>query len=166
MAELRRFSTLEIGHGVFEHADYRYEFEVRLVVSAPPAVFHLVAAGALGEPRATAAAARADAPAGVVWRSDLTCRANEQPCPICRAPTYLSPRYPRHLCTVCELEAVDAEDRPLHFANVDLGGGFRALLEDGSEVPDGHVCFVRGVRCRAGEARFGGIVIEPDEPLA
>lgn len=42
-------------------------------------------------------------------------------------------------------------------------GGFVARYADTDELYDSHQCFIDGVRCHAGEARFGGIVIEPVE---
>jgi hypothetical protein len=69
-------------------------------------------------------------------------------------------RHPKRLCSVCELEAVDATGRPLRFENESMGGGFRALYADTGEPYPSHVCYVRGVECHADEARFGGIVVE------
>ena len=57
-------------------------------------------------------------------------------------------------------EATDEHGRRLSFFNVDMTGGFRAVYVDSGEEREGHVCYVRGVRCWADEARFGGIVIE------
>lgn len=56
------------------------------------------------------------------------------------------------------------EGRALAFSNTDMSGGFAARYADTGERRDSAICFVDGVRCRAGEARFGGIVIEPDDP--
>ncbi len=38
--------------------------------------------------------------------------------------------------------------------------GFQATYADTGEPYDGHVCYVRSIRCWADEYRFGGIVIE------
>jgi hypothetical protein len=84
-----------------------------------------------------------------------------QQCPICKIPVQPSSRYPQALCGLCLREAADEAGRLLHFHNVDMTGGFRATYSDTGEARDGHVCYVRGVRCWADEARFGGIVIEP-----
>lgn len=160
--DLPRFSLLALGSAAFEHGGVRYDVEVRLVRSERPGpAFHALASGRLGEARRSLELARADAPPGTVWRLDLSLGKDDQPCPICKAPTYASARYARHLCAACELEAVDVGGRSLRFSNAGIGGGFRAQLADGSEVPDGHECFVRGVRCRADEGRFGGIVVQP-----
>ena len=84
-----------------------------------------------------------------------------QQCPICQYPVHPSSRYPQALCGLCLREAADEHGRPLNFFNVDMSGGFRAVYPDTGEERDSHVCYVRGVRCWADEARFGGIVIEP-----
>jgi hypothetical protein len=89
-----------------------------------------------------------------------------RPCPICGADVAENPRYPRRLCAACAARAVSEDGRPLVFANADMSGGFEARYADTGARRDSAVCFVDGVRCRAGEARFGGIVIEPDAPPA
>ncbi|HET6880616.1 MAG TPA: hypothetical protein VFI31_10700 [Pirellulales bacterium] len=48
----------------------------------------------------------------------------------------------------------------MEFSNVDYAGGFAARYADTGEDYPSHECFIGGVRCRADEARFGGIVIE------
>jgi hypothetical protein len=88
----------------------------------------------------------------------------EQACPICGSPVPASPRYPRQLCSACVLEATDAAGRPLRFQNVSLSGGFEAFHADDGSLYDSHECFVRGVRCRADERYFGGIVIQTVDP--
>ncbi len=100
---------------------------------------------------------------GILWRTDLTLLPDESPCPTCTMPVQSNARYPGQLCAICMLEAVDARGRALTFSNVDATGGFCATLDDGTVVSDGHVCFVRGVRCRADEAHFGGIVVQVSE---
>jgi hypothetical protein len=56
--------------------------------------------------------------------------------------------------------ARDEHGRVLGFSNTSPGGGFQAFYPDTHEDRDSHECWVRGVRCYADEARFGGIVIE------
>jgi hypothetical protein len=58
-------------------------------------------------------------------------------------------------------QATDASGRRLEFSNVDATGGFQAFYRETGKPYHDHVCFVRGVRCCADEAHFGGIVIEP-----
>lgn len=83
-----------------------------------------------------------------------------QPCPICGTGQRPNPRYPRYLCSECAAEASDESGRQLQFGNTSMSGGFQAFYVDTGEVRESHVCFIRGVRCWADEARFGGIVIQ------
>lgn len=83
-----------------------------------------------------------------------------QYCPVCRRAVEPSLRYPRCVCADCASRASSFDGRRLAFANTDVFGGFEARYADTGEPYDGHDCFIDGVRCRAGEARFGGIVIE------
>ena len=92
----------------------------------------------------------------------------DEPCPTCRAPRPHSPRYPRAICARCVARAVDGAGRPLAFSNrfPESLGGFRAAYADTGEpveTPgDVCLCYVDGVRCRAREAYFGGVVVEPE----
>ena len=96
----------------------------------------------------------------------------DEPCPVCGAPRPHSPRYPRAVCAGCVARAVDEGGRPLSFANLfpESLGGFCAVYADtGARVDtprDACLCFVGGVRCRAREAYFGGVVVEPHEASA
>ena len=83
-----------------------------------------------------------------------------QPCPICGKAQQPSSRYPRHLCRECARQVTDEKGRPLEFFNEGLSGGFEARYVGTKKVRDSHVCFVRGTRCWAREAYFGGIVVE------
>ncbi|MBK7392270.1 MAG: hypothetical protein IPI64_03080 [Chloracidobacterium sp.] len=87
--------------------------------------------------------------------------AKVQDCPICDAKIPKSERYPRYVCDNCYLRATDEAGRSLSFSNVSLSGGFTAIYSDTHEERNSHECYIDGVRCRADEARFGGIVIEP-----
>ena len=58
--------------------------------------------------------------------------------------------------------AADENGRRLSFTNVALSGGFAALYGDTHEERASHVCYINGIKCWADEARFGGIVIQPD----
>jgi hypothetical protein len=90
----------------------------------------------------------------------------QQYCPICHAEVAPSLRYPRYLCSNCAGKATDEDGHPLAFSNESLSGGFIAEYRDTGEARDSHVCYVDGVKCRADEARFGGIVIQPMEESA
>ena len=88
---------------------------------------------------------------------------SRQSCPICGAGVAENPRYPRAVCDACATRAAAEDGRPLAFANLDMGGGFAATNADTGERNDGDLCYIDGIRCRAGEARFGGIVIERED---
>jgi hypothetical protein len=60
----------------------------------------------------------------------------------------------------CAGKAASADGRLLEFSNVDMSGGFNARYVDTGAKYLTHECFIDGVKCHAGEARFGGIVIE------
>jgi len=87
----------------------------------------------------------------------------DQRCPICSVVVGPHARYPRYVCGACAAAARSADGRPLSFVNADVSGGYRAEYADTREPYGSHECFVRGVRCWADEARFGGIVIQASE---
>lgn len=84
-----------------------------------------------------------------------------QKCPICSAVVTTSERYPNYVCDRCYTRAEDEDGRRLSFTNVSLSGGFAALYRDTHEESDSHICYIDGIKCRADEAHFGGIVIQP-----
>jgi transposase-like protein len=86
----------------------------------------------------------------------------DQQCPICSSRVPFSERYPRYVCDACYVRAVDEDGRSLSFSNVSLSGGFAAIYRDTHEERHSHTCYIDNVRCRADEARFGGIVIQTD----
>lgn len=86
---------------------------------------------------------------------------NKQYCPICKTPVGPSTRYPQYVCESCADRATSPDGRLLSFANADLSGGFIATYADTQQLYQSHECFIDGIKCKAGEARFGGIVIQP-----
>jgi hypothetical protein len=95
----------------------------------------------------------------------------QQRCPLCGASVPRSDRYPHRLCEDCVNLAADEDGRRLVFANESLSGGIVATFAaDGAPYGErltqsgftiGYRCYVRGVKCIAEEARFGGIVLQP-----
>ena len=86
-------------------------------------------------------------------------------CPICNETLMRLERYPRSICATCASKEnlKDASGNPVDYINLHIGGGFASLhtMEDGTIVQkEDHICFVKGVKCYADEARFGGIVIQ------
>lgn len=163
-----RFETVLVGTSMVELDGRRFESEVRVLLGSDGA--YRLLGGALSEPVPSLAAAVAlveeaavqpGARREVRWRVDGAAPGeNEGPCPVCGAPVVLSPRYPRQLCRACVLEAADANGRALRFGNTCFGGGFEARYADDRTPYASDECFVRGLRCQAGEHRFGGIVVQ------
>ncbi|MGZ8512346.1 MAG: hypothetical protein ACXWWL_02805 [Candidatus Limnocylindria bacterium] len=86
-------------------------------------------------------------------------------CPVCDRPARQPPRYPQALCDACSDRATDQRGRPVSLSNVDFSGGFVAHhRDDGTTCEqvshDGRV-LIDGAEFRAGEARFGGTVVQP-----
>ena len=85
-------------------------------------------------------------------------------CPICGVALEPVARYPRYVCRTCASRARSRDGRPLEFFNLGLSGGYGARYADDHAPYQSHDCFIDGHPCRADEARFGGIVIEQDDP--
>jgi O-acetyl-ADP-ribose deacetylase (regulator of RNase III) len=83
-----------------------------------------------------------------------------QHCPLCERAVRRIERYPRYICNDCLDLVTDRQGRRVDFANESFSGGFVGFYAGSKEPYSGHECFVRGVRCDADEARFGGIVHE------
>jgi len=81
-------------------------------------------------------------------------------CPICGVEVAPCDRYPRYVCANCARKAESPDGRPLSFGHVGLSGGYSAWFTDDGMPYQGHDCVIEGVRCRADEARFVGIVIQ------
>ena len=85
----------------------------------------------------------------------------EQQCPICEEIVNYSERYPRYLCRKCAGQITDKDDRQVVFHNIDpMGYGCEGKYIDTGEPYTSTVCYAGGHECWAGEARFGGIVIQ------
>jgi len=170
VSELLRFTTVRIGVVAFDWGGQVLESDIRILLDSDGN--YRLLAGTLSEPLPSIedAVARAEAPQPrpsdvsyeVRWRDDDAPRGpEEQPCPICGAPVIAPARYPRRLCPACVMEATDSRGRPLRFGNMDASGGFEARYADDGTLYDDHECFVRGIRCRAEEHHFGGVVVQP-----
>ena len=85
-------------------------------------------------------------------------------CPICDTSLSPNPRYPRYVCHACVDRAVAPNGRALLFSNISASGGYSAKYADNGAEYLSHECIIGGVRCRADEARFGGIVVEVEDP--
>ena len=82
-------------------------------------------------------------------------------CPICDKNMLSFERYPNMICHECAELAVNKKGESMKFYNIDHTGGFMSMVNNikGEE----HECYINNRKCRAGEARFGGIVVELSE---
>jgi hypothetical protein len=83
-------------------------------------------------------------------------------CPICNELMPHSERYPKAICKAHYGECIDTTGNKVTYGNTDVAGGFESYHTIGNTIVkrnDG-TCFVRNKKCSAGEARFGGIVIQ------
>jgi hypothetical protein len=92
--------------------------------------------------------------------------ATVHPCPICSQPVRVVERYPDYVCNACALRASSVDGRSLRFTNASSSGGFIATYADTGEPYASGLCWIDGVACKAQEARFGGIVIQPLQTVA
>ena len=86
-------------------------------------------------------------------------------CPICELEIkYKLERYPNLICSECHKsnDIKDSNGFPVSFENESIYGGFISLHTIDNKLVSNkdHYCFVKGIRCYADEARFGGIVIQ------
>jgi ADP-ribosylglycohydrolase len=87
----------------------------------------------------------------------------QQVCPLCGTRDRWVERYPDHVCGWCAHWVTDREGRPVSLYNVSMTGGFTARYDDGTTAPDEVVAgtvWIDGRPLRAGEARFGGTVVQ------
>ena len=169
MGQALRFTTVRIGVLRVAMDDQVFESDVRVLLASDGA-YRLLDAG-LSEPLSSIEDAVARAEASVpeaprvvstlAWRDGHAPSPGEHPCPICGEPARTSPRHPRRLCPACVMEAADAGGRWLRFGNTHLSGGIEARYADDGSLHAGLDCLVRGVRCRAVEGKFGGVVLQP-----
>ena len=91
------------------------------------------------------------------------------PCPICGRPVVHQDRYPAAVCADCASRAADRDGRRVVGYNEGLSGGFIAFYADSptgrpteiaGEVVETGRCWIDGIECTIGEARFGGVVLE------
>jgi hypothetical protein len=86
----------------------------------------------------------------------------QQHCPACNRYVKHSTRYPDYACDKCVLKAVDSKGRALHFINTtSVGHGCQAVLKETNELTKSKTCFIKGIKFKAQEAYFGGIVLLP-----
>jgi hypothetical protein len=164
-----RFTTVRVGTVTVAVGGQAFESDVRVLLDANGnyRVLDGSISGALSTLRDACILAEASDPDApdvgrqVHWREDpQVLLRDEHACPICGAPAKGSPRNANSLCPACVLELTDAVGRPLHYQNTGLSGGLEARYADNGATYAGIECFVRGLRCRAEEHRFGGVVVQ------
>ena len=86
----------------------------------------------------------------------------QQRCPICHKQVLPVSRYPKYICQDCEGKITDEAGNPVHYHNTSLlGSGIQGIYRDTEEIYDSKICYIADVKCKAIEARFGGIVTNP-----
>ena len=76
---------------------------------------------------------------------------------------YFFDRYPKMICQSCCSNTLDSDGNKVTFSNVSISGGFISIHELPNSTivtKEDHNCYVNNILCWAGEARFGGIVIQ------
>jgi|APCry1669193181_1035450.scaffolds.fasta_scaffold13786_4 hypothetical protein len=97
------------------------------------------------------------------WHIKQALTERMQQCPFCQAEVERSTRYPDYVCSRCLETATDEKGRRVIFGNADIEGGIKGIYTDTNEEYISRSCFIEGHPCTASEARFGGIVITPNE---
>ena len=84
-------------------------------------------------------------------------------CPICSGAGRGSVRYPAALCEICQASVVDINGNRVGLFNQGFSGGLEIRTHDDRLAvnPEDLPLFSNGVECRAGEHRFGGVVVQP-----
>ena len=84
-------------------------------------------------------------------------------CPICNESHKTLIRYSNCVCNNClnNYKTKDKEGNIKEFYNVDVCGGIYCICN--KKNIDEFSCYVNNIECTAYEARFGGIVIIPNE---
>lgn len=84
-------------------------------------------------------------------------------CPACGSEQKAIPRYPNYVCRSCAQNPQDEEGRSLSIVNANTEDGLSITYAATKEERASRIVFIRGVRCRAKDAHFGGVVIQPTE---
>ena len=83
-------------------------------------------------------------------------------CPVCNVEFQKMMRYPNSICIDCIKNIVDEEGNLVTFSIThEYGDITRTYTKDNHTITTlSNVGYVAGVKCNAGEMRFGGIVIQ------
>jgi len=81
-------------------------------------------------------------------------------CPICSKRLRPVKRYPRYVCKECSKQVCDESGKSVSFSNIDVFGGLIGHYIDTEEEYKTQYCYIKSTKCKAEEARFGGVVIQ------
>jgi hypothetical protein len=81
-------------------------------------------------------------------------------CPICSKKLRPIKRYPKYICSECANQVCDKSGRSVAFSNIDMFGGLVGHYSDTKEKYKSQSCYIKDTKCKAEEARFGGVVIQ------
>lgn len=97
-------------------------------------------------------------------------KARDHFCPGCGKSLPHEPRYPWYFCSDCLAQAKDAAGRSLGFGNTSFSGGLVWWYVDAPALRDDRAlwveCLIHDRPVVVHEARFGGVVAEPVNPVA
>lgn len=86
----------------------------------------------------------------------------QQHCPTCNRYVTYNESYNDYVCKRCVALANDKTGFKIAFFNITIDGhGCQGKYVDDGKLYRGTSCFIKGIRCFAEEACFGGIVIRP-----
>ncbi|AXT85679.1 hypothetical protein C6I20_11080 [Aeromicrobium sp. A1-2] len=109
------------------------------------------------------------------WLVEQRHRHSTHACPICGATTFHTGRYPASVCPECHARAADRGGRRIVGYNEGISGGLIVFYAEATGGPQTEIaaevlatgrCWIDGIECTIGEARFGGVVIEALAPPA
>lgn len=83
-----------------------------------------------------------------------------QKCPICHVEIEPNPRYQNYVCSNCVCLTSDELGRKVRFGNLSIQGGLKGMYCDSGKSYNSFECWIKGIKCKAVEGRFGGIVIQ------
>lgn len=88
--------------------------------------------------------------------------AKQQHCATCNRYVKYYEQYANYVCKKCVELATDKAGKSLEFFNITLDGhGCQGKYIETGKLYRSTTCFIKGIKCFADEAYFGGVVIRP-----
>ena len=83
----------------------------------------------------------------------------QKTCAVCKKHHDTANRYPNAICSKClyTYKTYTKEGYEITFSNGNNGFGFFSYINN--KKGEIHECYIKGIKCFANEAKFGGIVI-------